>query len=79
MEPEKIMNNISQEILAALKAMKKAKTVEEKLTHSEIVKNLCQSLGVFLNFMSDMDMYGGDGLYEEDDDDGDDEYAPIPF
>ena len=57
MDPEKIMNGISKEIDVALKAMGKAKTPEEKLTHSETVKNLCESLGVFLKLISEMDPY----------------------
>jgi len=61
MDPEKIMNGISKEIFTALKAMEKAKTPEEKLTYSETVKNLCDSLGVFLNLISDF------GLYDDDD------------
>ncbi|MFW8601156.1 hypothetical protein ACOHYD_06700 [Desulfobacterota bacterium M19] len=48
MDPEKIMTGISKEIDVALKAMGKTKTTEEKVTHSETVKNLCESLGVFL-------------------------------
>ncbi len=66
MDPEKIMTGISKEIEVALKAMGKAKTPEEKLTHSETVKNLCESLGVFLNLVSDMRHYDDDG-------------EPIPF
>ncbi|MEE8057579.1 MAG: hypothetical protein V3T17_07060 [Pseudomonadales bacterium] len=66
MDPEKIMSGISKEIFAALKIMEKAKTPEEKLISSETVKNLCDSLGVFLNLMSDMAMYDEDG-------------EPIPF
>ncbi len=65
MDPERIMTGISNEIDATLKAMGKAKTPEEKLTHSETVKNLCESLGVFLNLMSDMMPYDDD--------------EPIPF
>lgn len=65
MDPEKIMNGISKEIFAALKEMDKAKTPEEKLTYSETVKNLCSSLEVFLNLLSDM------ALYDDDE--------PIPF
>ncbi len=65
MEPERIMTGISNEIDATLKAMGKAKTPEEKLTHSETVKNLCESLGVFLNLMSEMMPYDDD--------------EPIPF
>jgi hypothetical protein len=66
MDPEKIMNGISKEIFTALKAMDKAKTPEEKRMYSEIVKNLCDSLGVFLNLLGDIASY--------DDDD-----KPIPF
>lgn len=66
MDPEKIMAGISKEIEAALEAMEKAKTPEEKLTHSETVKNLCESLGVFLSLASEIMPY---------DDNGD----PIPF
>ena len=52
MDPEKIMNGISKELLTALKEIAKAKTPEEKLKYSEIVKNLSDSLGVFLVFLS---------------------------
>ena len=65
MDPERIMAGISREIDMTLKAMGKAKTPEEKLVYSETVKNLCESLGVFLNLMSDMMAYGDD--------------EPIPF
>ena len=60
MEPDKIMNGISKEIFSTLKAMDKAKTPEERLVYSETVKNLCESLGVFLNLLSNMDPYGED-------------------
>ena len=60
MDPEKIMTGISKEIDATLKAMGKTKTPEEKLTHSETVKNLCESLGIFLSLMSDMIPYDDD-------------------
>jgi hypothetical protein len=65
MDPEKIMIGISKEIDATLKAMGSAKTPEEKLINSETVKNLCESLGVFLNLMSDIEPYDDD--------------EPIPF
>ncbi len=54
MDPEKIMDGLAKELSGALKAMAKAKTVEEKLTYSQIVKNLCDSLGVFLGLANDM-------------------------
>ena len=66
MEPDKLMEGISKEMSTALKAMGKAKTTEEKLMYSEIVKNLSESLGVFLNLMSEMAVFEDDG-------------EPIPF
>ena len=64
MDPEKLMNDISKELSTAIKAMAKAKSTEEKLQNSEIVKNLSESLGVFLGLISDMAPYGFD---EEED------------
>ncbi len=60
MDPDKIMNGISKEIFSALKAMEKAKTPEEKLVYSETVKNLCDSLGVFLDLLTSMTPYDDD-------------------
>jgi len=54
MDPEKIMDGLSAELATALKGMAKAKNVEEKLAYSQVVKNLCQSLGVFLNLANEM-------------------------
>lgn len=62
MDPENIMTGISREIEVALKAMEKAKNPEEKLVYSKTVKNLCESLGVFLSLANDM------MPYDEDDD-----------
>ena len=61
------MDGISREIFTALKAMGKAKKPEERVMHSETVKNLCDSLGVFLQLLNDMVSY-------DDDDD-----IPVPF
>jgi len=49
MDPEKIIVGLSKELTSALKAMSKAKDVNEKEVHSRIVKNLCESLGA--NFL----------------------------
>ena len=68
MDPDKMMTDISNEIINSVKCMAKAKTPEEKLTYSETIKNLCEALGVFLDFMNEIDL---------DDDEDDDE--PITF
>ncbi|MEW6427063.1 MAG: hypothetical protein AB1568_03390 [Thermodesulfobacteriota bacterium] len=54
MDPDKIMDHVTEELSAALKAMAKAKTLEEKVAYSHIVKNMSESLGVFLNLATDM-------------------------
>jgi len=69
MDPDEMMIGITREIKTSLKNMRKAKKAEEKLIHSEIVKNLCESLGVFLDVIREMDLYDDAG----DDDEG------IPF
>lgn len=50
---DKLMDELSGEIERTLKAMAKAKTPEEKLTYSMAVKNLCDSMGVFLKAAAD--------------------------
>ena len=54
LDPEIIMGNLSKELTGAIKAMAKAKTVEEKVAYSQIVKNMSESLGVFLSSANDM-------------------------
>lgn len=66
MNPEKLMEDLMKELGVALKAMSKAKTVEEKLVHSQIVKNLCESLSVFLNLASSMMENDFDDFDEEE-------------
>ena len=65
MIPEHLLHELSDQLTATLKAMAKAKSVEEKKQYSEIVKNLSESLGVFLTMLSDLAPYG----YDEDDED----------
>jgi len=54
MEPDKIMDGLSKELNSALKAMAKAEDVNEKEVYSRIVRNLCESLGVFFNLASEI-------------------------
>jgi hypothetical protein len=54
MDPDKIMDGLSKELNFALKAMAKAKDVNEKEAYSRVIKNLCESLGVFFNLASEM-------------------------
>ena len=57
MEPDKVMDGLIGELEDAFKKMAKVKTVEEKLQYSKIVKNLCESLGVFLDLAGDVMPY----------------------
>lgn len=57
MEPEKMMDGLSAELAKALKDMSKAKSVEDKERYSNIVRNLAESLGVFLSLAHDMMEY----------------------
>jgi len=66
MDPDKAMDGLSKELNSALKAMSKAKDVNEKEVYSRIVKNLCESLGVFLNLASEMMSLDFDDDLEKD-------------
>jgi len=47
MEADKVMDGLIKELGVAIKAMGKAKKLDEKEAYSRIVKNLSESLGVF--------------------------------
>ena len=64
MNPDVIIEELTQALAAELKTMSKAKNLTEKETHSRIVKNLSDSLGVFFDLISQMMPYD----YDDDDD-----------
>ena len=70
MDPEKIIDGLTRELTSALKAMSKAKDVNEREVHSRIVKNLCESLGVFFDLATEIAPF-------DFDDDSDDEELPF--
>jgi hypothetical protein len=67
MNPDKIIDGLTKELNAALKAMAKAKDITEKETHSRIVKNLCESLGVFFDLANEMMPFDFDDDSKSDD------------
>lgn len=67
MDTDKIMDGLSKELNSALKAMDKAKDANEKEVYSRIVKNLCESLGVFFNLASEMTLFDSDDDLEKED------------
>lgn len=54
MDPDKVMDSLLKELNFTLKAMGKAKDLNEREVYSRIVKNLSESLGVFFNLASEM-------------------------
>ena len=70
MKPDKIMDGISEQIMTSIREMGNANTTDEKLKHSKIIKNLCNSLDVFFGFMNDISAYDDDD--DEDGEDGED-------
>jgi hypothetical protein len=66
MDPDVIMTGLTKELAAELKTMSKTKDLNAKETHSRIIKNLCQSLGVFFDLMNEMMPYDPDELDDED-------------
>jgi len=75
MDFEKIMEGLSKELTASLKAMSKAKDLDEKETHSRIVKNVSESLGVFFDLAGEMMPFD----FDDDDEDLDGDERDIPF
>ncbi|MCP4628509.1 MAG: hypothetical protein GY850_34115 [bacterium] len=67
MDPEKLIIGLSKELTSELKAMSKTKDVNEKEIHSRIVKNLCESLGVFFDLASEMMSFDFDDDSDKDD------------
>jgi hypothetical protein len=71
MDPDQLMDGLSKEIISVLKTMAKTKDINEKEVYSRIIKNLCESQGVFLELAAEM------MPHDFDDDDNDKE--DIPF
>ena len=79
MDPDKILNGLSKEINLALKTMSKTKDVNEKEAYSRIIKNLCQSQGVYLRLASEMMSFGYDEFEDDEFEDDDIRDQDIPF
>jgi hypothetical protein len=75
MGPEQLIDYLSKEINSALRNMSRTKDIKEKEVYSRIIKNLCESQGVFLKFASDMMSQD----FEDDDFDDDMDEEGIPF
>ena len=67
MDPDKIMGGLAKELNSALKAMAKARDLNEKEVYSRIVRNLCEALGVFFHLANEMMSCDSDDDLEKDD------------
>ena len=61
-----ILSSLSKEIDSNVKALSKIKDLDQKKTQAEIVKLLCESMGVFFDAMKTGDDMGDDD-YDDDD------------
>ena len=70
-DPGDILEPTLREAKRVLDEMKKTKDLSQRKDQSEILRNLCQSAGVFFDFMTDTMASGipdmdEDGLFEDD-------------
>ena len=68
MEPTQIPDSISSETQRILTEMGKTKDLEQRRLQSEIVFNLCKSLGVFFDMMSNAMLSDIPDVFESDED-----------
>ncbi|HHL33819.1 MAG TPA: hypothetical protein ENJ30_05585 [Desulfobulbaceae bacterium] len=73
MDPEQLMNALGSELKTSIRDMAGEEDLDRRVKQSEIVKNLSESMGVFLRLISDVMSADFDG-FEEDYDDDYDEY-----
>lgn len=67
-DPTEVMEPIMAETERVLKEMKGTRDLDQREIQSRIVKNLCESLGVFFGAMSDALMAGDmPDLFDDDD------------
>jgi hypothetical protein len=66
-DPDRVMNGLEKELNSALKSMSKTKDINEKEIYSRIIKNLCESQGVFLKLASEVMPFDFSEDIEDDD------------
>jgi hypothetical protein len=74
-DPDRVMTGLERELNSALKSMSKTKNINEKEIYSRIIKNLCESQGVFLKLASEIMPFD----FNEDEEDDDFPEEGIPF
>lgn len=68
-DPEKIMDSLGTVIEKNIKELSKVKDLEQRKIQSEVIKNLCSSLGVFFDFIAttmDVGMMGAPDFFDDE-------------
>ncbi len=73
MDPEQLMNALGSELGKSIQDLHGEDDLDKRIKKSQIIKNLSESMGVFLRLISDVMSADFDG-FEEDYDDDYDEY-----
>jgi len=73
MDPEQLMNALGNELGKSIQDLQREDDLDKRIKKSQIIKNLSESMGVFLRLISDVMSADFDG-FEEDFDDDYDEY-----
>jgi len=73
MDPEQLMNALGNELGKSIQDLQREDDLDKRIKKSQIIKNLSESMGVFLRLISDVMSADFDG-FEEDYDDDYDEY-----
>jgi hypothetical protein len=74
-EMENVFSSLSGAIFQSITELNGCKDVNEKKTRAEIVKMLCESMGIFIQAVED-DCHCHDDVDEDDFDDDDDDFPP---
>jgi hypothetical protein len=69
-DPEKLMSSLTTVVEKNIEELSKMKDVEQRRIQSEVIKNLCSSLGVFFDFIAntmDLDMMEASDFFDDED------------
>ena len=69
-DPEELMSSLTTVVEKNIKELSKMKDVEQRRIQSEVIKNLCSSLGVFFDFIAntmDFGMMEAQDLFDDED------------
>ncbi|HHD56977.1 MAG TPA: hypothetical protein ENK89_04790 [Desulfobulbaceae bacterium] len=71
MDPEQLMNALGNELGKSIQDLRGEDDLDKRIKKSEIIKNLSESMGVFLRLISDVMSADLDGFEEDYGDDYD--------